>query len=257
MRCVVAVAAMLLPSFASAAPPTAAVTIEATPLHARAHRNETTPITLRTTNTTGVRQAFQIMTCSWADEWKSDDPLLQTGGIDCSKNFQRTLVLDPGAVDLRTIDVYVDKTAALGPHVVRLGFTAIGSKTTIWSTAVTLQVVAIESGLAVSATHVKPREIAFTITNTASQSIEIADEIALQSPLDYRWGTRTWLSATSSAQPAVRCTTLAPGASITVAWSATTCGDCVGNYRIVPRACDGTVDYLEDLTRPQVWLPER
>jgi hypothetical protein len=244
---------MLIRSVAVAAP-TQTVTIEAVPSQARVHRGDSFGIELRTTNTTSVPQSFRIMNCAWADSWRSDDAQLASTGVECDKNFEITLTLAPGDVDTRTLMVVAAKDASNGAHAVRFGFTPIGAKTTVWSTAASLQVIAVASDLKISDVHRKPREIAFTLTNTTSRPIQIADHLVLQHYPNYLWSDMTWMSATSCASTPPVCTTIAPGASITPAiWSGMTCTQCVchantfaeaGQYRLIAQSCDGTIDYV-------------
>jgi hypothetical protein len=242
-----------LPSAAVAAP-TKTVTIEAVPAQARIHRGDLSAITLRTTNTTGVSQSFRIMNCGWPESWRSDDPKLASMGADCDKNFEITLTLAPGDVDTRTLTVVAAKDASYGAHAVRFGFTPIGAKDTVWSTATSLQVIEVASGVRIADVHRKPREIAFTLTNTTSRPIQIADHLVLQRYIGSSFTDMTWMSASSCAAPLPACTTIAPGARITPEiWSGMTCAQCVchantfaeaGQYRLIAQSCDGSDDYV-------------
>lgn len=236
------------------AAPTKTVTIEAVPAQARIHRGDSFGIALRTTNTTGVSQSFRIMNCSWPDAWRSDDAHVMPGGSACSKNFEITLTLAPGEVDTRTLAMVAAKDAAFGAHTIRLGFTPIGAKDTVWSAPANVQVIEVASGLNISDAHKKPREILFTLTNTSSRPIQIADHLVLQHYPNYLWTDMTWMSASSCGAPPPTCTTIAPGASITPQiWSGMTCAQCAchantiaqgGQYRLIAQSCDGTIDYV-------------
>jgi len=238
---------------AAVASPTKTVTIEAVPAQARVHRGDSFGISLRTTNTTGVPQSVRIMSCSWAESWRSDDAQISPEGGVCTKNFEITLTLAPGGVDTRALTMVAAKDASFGAHAIRLGFTPIGAKDTVWSTAASVQVIESASGLKISDTHRKPREIAFTLTNTTSRPIQIVDHLVLQHYPDYLWADMTWMSATSCSSPPTYIT-IAPGASITPEiWSGMTCAQCgchantfaeAGQYRLIAQSCDGTVDYV-------------
>lgn len=264
MRWMFLIAALVVSRLASAAPPTRTVTIEAVPVQTRVHRNDVVSVRLQTRNTTDHTQAFRIMTCSWQDEWRSDDPQLVPGGADCAKNFAFTLTLAPGAVDVRVLALHVDTGASLGAHAFRLGFTAIGRKDTVWSTPATVRIVAVGAGVRLSARYDLPDHIVFTVTNTNPQSIELADHLVLQRLVDGEWADMTWVSATGCAAPPVTCTVLAPGGSIASApWLGMTCGQCIchastpaepGEYRLVARSCHGDVDYVEANQRATVTL---
>ncbi len=253
MRSVVAIAICLDAAAVAAAPPTQTVTIEATPVQARVHRGDRVEITLRTVNTTGIRQEFQIMNCSWPESWRSDDPALPAAGAECTKNFQITLALAPGEVDTRTLALSVAPTAAFGAHTLHLGFKPIGAAATIWSGVATLQVVDLGSGLALSSKSVKPREIAFALRNPTGKPLEISDRVGLQHYVNGAWTDMTWISASSCAAPAA-CTTLAPDKTLVLAdWNGMTCMQCgchantfaeAGQYRLRVEACDGKTDYV-------------
>ena len=262
MRAFIAIAISLRAAAAAAAPPTPTVTIEATPVQPRVHRGDSVAITLQTSNTTGTRQEFEIMNCAWPDSWRSDDRDVQSSGVDCSKNFQITLTLAPGQVDTRTLALSVAPTAALGAHVLHLGFKPISATATIWSSAITLQVIELGSGLALTSKSVKPREIAFALRNTTGKSLQIADHIVLQHYVEGAWSDLTWISASSCAAPAA-CTTLEPSKILTTTeWDGMTCVQCgchantfaePGQYRLRVEACDGKTDYVG----AQVSLPAR
>jgi hypothetical protein len=249
-----ALALILLIRSIAVAAPTKTVTIEATAAQARIHRGDSFGVTLRTTNTTGVAQSFRIMNCAWPDSWRSDDVQLVSTGVECDKNFEITLTLAPGDVDTRTLMVVAAKDASYGAHAVHFGFTPIGAKATVWSTAASLQVIAVASALKISDVHRKPREIAFTLTNTSSRPIQVADHLVLQHDVDSSFTDMTWMSASSCAAPPPTCTTIAPGASLTPSiWPGMTCAQCVchantfaeaGQYRLIAQSCDGTIDYI-------------
>lgn len=255
-------------SAASAAPAAQAsqtVTVNAVLAQTRTHRNDVIEVELRTTNQSAHAQTFHVMNCSWADEWKSDDAQILDMGVDCSKNFEVTLTLQPGQVDARILALAVDRSAAFGAHSFHLGFTAIGSHDTLWSNPVSVNVIATSHDVKTTARRVAPRQIVFALTNTSHQAIEVADHLVLQrASIKHRWSDMTWLSASACAAPPVHCVTLAPGATLdSPPWLGTTCGQCAchantpaeaGDYRVIAQSCDGSVDYVADNGQPTVTL---
>jgi hypothetical protein len=144
------------PLTAAAVMPTA-VAIAVAPVQTRLHRGDGFDVELRTTNNTRHLQAFRIMSCSWAEAWKTDDAQIDASPIACTRNGEITLRLAPGATDVRTLNLEVAKDAALGTHTFRLGFTPIGSRDTLWSAAASVNVVAVGSAITVSGRAEHPR----------------------------------------------------------------------------------------------------
>jgi hypothetical protein len=246
----VAAAVLVIPLGAVAAP-TKTVTITAT-AQPRIHRGDTFGIQLTTVNTTATRQTFRIMTCGWVESWRSDDPQLGPAIGVCDKNYETTLALEPGGVDIRTLSLAVSPKASLGLHTVRFGFTPIGATTPIWSSAVELQVVEPAGGVTLTGKLSRPRTIAFTLTNTTSHPVELADRVALQREVAGAWTDMTWTSLTGVGGKAA-CTTIAPGRTVDLTWDGMTCWQPIcaantragaGRYRVVAQSCDGTGEYV-------------
>jgi hypothetical protein len=117
----------------------------------------------------------------------------------------------------------------------------------------------------VSANNHDPRDVEFTVTNTSAQPIEISTEFVLQHlvPRD-DWVDLTSLPVNGCAGPDTKCVVIAQGASLSLHWLGTTCGQCVcnanaraepGQYRLIAHSCDGKIDYNVESKRATVVLP--
>src|SRR4051812_5181642 len=95
---------------------TPAATIDASLAPGTVHRGEAFGVRVRITNTSGAPQKFRIMSCSWPEQWRSNDPQIASLGWSCDKNFETTLELAPGAIDTRTLQLTAASAASLGAH---------------------------------------------------------------------------------------------------------------------------------------------
>jgi hypothetical protein len=240
-----------VPLDASATTP--ATTIDAGLAPGTIHRGEAFGVRVRVTNTSSAPQKFRIMSCSWAEQWRSNDPQIASLGWACDKNFETTLELAPGAIDTRTLQLTATDKASLGAHTLRVGFTPIGAAATLWSPEFTVQVAEVAKDLAITSTT-KQRETTFKLANTTKQPIEIREQLTVQRYFEYTWTDLSPLSASACAPNPPACTTIAPGKHATpMTWAGTVCAQCdcsrngpaqPGTYRLVAHACDGKRDYV-------------
>lgn len=98
-------------------------------------------LTLLVANTYRNPHSFQVMSCSWNDQWKSSDPRLFSMGWPCKANFPRTITLASGATYQRILPMSLANGVVPGPISFAMGFTPIGSKQTYWSRPITLEVI--------------------------------------------------------------------------------------------------------------------
>jgi hypothetical protein len=246
----------LAPRSAGATTPT--VTIEASLAPGTVHRGEAFGVRVRITNTSGVTQKFRIMSCSWADQWRSNDPQIGPPGSNCDKNVEIALEIAPAAIDTRTLQLTATDKAPLGSHTLRVGFTPTGAVATLWSSELTIQVAEVAGDLKITSAT-KQRQTTFALANTTKQSIEIREQLTVQRFFEGTWVDLSLLSASACAPNRPACTTIAPGKRLTpAAWAGTVCAQCdcsrngpaqAGSYRLVAHACDGKRDYVSrDIT---------
>jgi hypothetical protein len=124
--------------------------IHVTPQSKPIEVNEHFDVELRVVNVSELPQSFQVMTCSWDDQWHSSNPRVSPGSWACKMNGPAPVKLAPG-------EAYTPKKAlwmqakAEGLMSFRMGFTPLEyrpgfsgwprpSKRTYWSSAITINV---------------------------------------------------------------------------------------------------------------------
>lgn len=102
----------------------------------------TTPVevVLEVANSGKTKQTFQVMSCSWEDHWKSNDPELGWTPWGCDKNAPQAVDLAPGAAREWKLPMFAIATAKLGAHKLKLSFTSQGGSP-VWSNQVSITVV--------------------------------------------------------------------------------------------------------------------
>ena len=93
---------------------------------------------LRVVNATDKTQSFQIMCGSWFDHWKANNTRIWLASWDCTKNFPKTIKLEPGEAYEESLQVQVGDGAPLVTTSFQMGFTPLGEKKTYWSNKVVL-----------------------------------------------------------------------------------------------------------------------
>jgi len=229
-----------------------AVTVIARTAQVALHRGEPVPVEVIVANTGTTTVTMHVMTCSWTDAWTISDRAIGISGIDCAKNFERTIELAPGATDVRKLTLVPARDAAIGPHEVKLGWSARRGGEVVWSAPLSFDVLGALDGVAVSAHKLADHRYALAIANTGREAISISAQPVLQVDRDGGWQDVTPVDL-SCAYPQPKCVTLAPGEGTSAEWLGMTCGRCIchgnglaqpGSYRLVARSCDGTRDAL-------------
>ncbi len=256
-----AIPVVLIATLAGAAPTAAppVLAVDASAPQVRVHRGEMVGVTVRVSNATRQSQSFVLMTCSWPDAWQSDDGELAVVGPDCAANDSQPITLAPGETDTRTLPISIALQARIGTHAIRLGFAPAGAPVR-WAAPVSLDVVEVRPGLALTAKAVARRQLAFAVRNLGKAPIAIADHVVLQRKVDGAWVDMTWIPA-GGCGPATACTTIAPGDKLALpTWTGMTCMQCgchanvpapAGKYRLRAQSCDGTGDHVG----PELVLP--
>jgi hypothetical protein len=98
-------------------------------------------VALKITNTTKTMQTFTAWSCSWGDQWRSNDTALTWDPWDCDKNAPTPVGLAPGRSRTWKLDMFAIDTAKLGTHSVRMTFTPEGGGKTLTSNAIAITVV--------------------------------------------------------------------------------------------------------------------
>lgn len=116
------------------------LTVKATAAKETVRLNEPFDVRLRVVNTSEDTQTFRVMSCSWYEHWRSDDPAVTSVGWACSRNFPVTVTLKRGEAYEKTLPLLVSEGEPGDRVSYELGFKPIGSKLTSWSGKVTVQV---------------------------------------------------------------------------------------------------------------------
>ena len=122
--------------------PDLALKVTVTPHLTYIYSGEQMNLMLQVTNASSAVQTFQVMSCSWPDEWKSSGASLSSSGFACAANAPITITLAPRAAYEKTL-VMIVGAMPKGKVYFRMGFTPWGAadnKTTYWSDKVLLQV---------------------------------------------------------------------------------------------------------------------
>jgi hypothetical protein len=209
-----------------------------------AHRTESFAVTVAMVNPGQTAETVGIWSCSWQQQWKTDDPQIGVAGSDCDKNFPTTVSLAAHARDTRTLRAIVSYKAGLGAHDLRLGFTPTNG-TTIWTGKITVTVIDVGSDLTITNKGV--------LTNTSATAIELGEHLQVQRLFEGAWTDLSELSASACAAPQPTCVTIAAHKTLARPWDGNVCALCncdrngraqPGTYRIIAHACDGSRDYL-------------
>jgi hypothetical protein len=114
------------------------VTVQA--LANRVRVNEPFEVRLRVVNRSESPQLFRVMSCSWYEHWRSNNPRASWADWPCHKNVPRTVALEPGQAYEKALPMRVAAGTPAGETSFRLGFTPLDGKQTYWSNEVTLRV---------------------------------------------------------------------------------------------------------------------
>ncbi len=96
-------------------------------------------VTVDTTirNVSSDEQSLQVWSCSYPEQWITDNPLVHIAPVSCNKNYVVRVRLKPGKVYERTLSIYIGATREKSTTF-RLGFRPVTSQKTgatplIWS----------------------------------------------------------------------------------------------------------------------------
>ena len=135
------------------APP---LSIVVKPQQKQVHEYQPINLNVQVINTSATAQSFQVMSCSWADEWQASDPRIYMPGVPCFRNVSATITLAPGAAYEKTLAMEMDQFPTVGKRIkpgkltFRIGFTPEENRalvrgrivdTTYWSAPVTVQII--------------------------------------------------------------------------------------------------------------------
>ena len=119
----------------SAAPP---LSIIVKTQQKRLHLNQPINLLVQVVNTSKTVQSFQVMGCSWQEEWQASDPRIILPGVNCAANPIITIILAPGesykkALEMQQMQQWLGAGKPLGPGRLyfRLGFTPEGQGKTV------------------------------------------------------------------------------------------------------------------------------
>jgi hypothetical protein len=220
---------------------------------ATVHPNETFAVSVSIVNPGQTAATVGIWLCSWAEQWKTDDPQIVVGGADCTKNFPTTISIAPHDRDTRVLQAFATAKATPGKHDVRLAFTAVDGDgkprgDAMWTGKITVTVVAASADVTITG-----KGTTFTLANRTAHPIEVAEHLQLQRFIDGAWTDLSEASASGCAAPQPRCVTIAAHASLAHVWSGDVCAQCAcdrngraqpGTYRLIAHACDGSHDFV-------------
>ncbi|MGI4789405.1 MAG: hypothetical protein ACRYFS_11220 [Janthinobacterium lividum] len=131
-----------VPQDSASQKPDLALKVTVNPRLIHVYSGEQLSLRLQVTNASATAQTFQVMSCSWPDEWKSSGAHLSSLGFACAANAPIAITLAPHAAYDKTLVMNVGAMPK-GKVAFRMGFTpwgATGSKTTYWSDKVPVQV---------------------------------------------------------------------------------------------------------------------
>jgi RNA polymerase sigma factor (sigma-70 family) len=106
----------------------------------RVRVNQPFEVQLRVVNRLESSQSFRVMSCSWYEHWRSDNPRVSWNDWPCHKNIPQTVKLEPGQAYAKALPMRVTAGAPAGETPFRLGFAPLDGKRTYWSNEITLWV---------------------------------------------------------------------------------------------------------------------
>jgi hypothetical protein len=126
-------------STAQVQPPPLRIVIKVS--QATIHIKKKFTVALRVENPTATNQAVRVMSCSWWDEWQSNNPKISPIPWGYSDNGPITVQIPPGGAYTNELEVCIYKPIPDKIVTFRMGFTPIGSKKAFWSNEQTIEVV--------------------------------------------------------------------------------------------------------------------
>jgi hypothetical protein len=97
-------------------------------------------VALKITNTGKTMQTFGVWSCSWGDQWATNEMALSWEPWDCDKNAQIPVGLAPGKSRTWKLDMFAIDEANLGVHKLRMTFTPEGGGNPITSKELSITV---------------------------------------------------------------------------------------------------------------------
>lgn len=124
------------------------------PQQQRIHEYQSINLLVKVVNNSKAVQSFQVMSCSWREEWKASDPRISLPGYICAANAPTTITLAPGEAYEKTLEMrqfpVVGQKIGLGRFSFRIGFTPREPGTKVqgrmidcayWSEPVVIQII--------------------------------------------------------------------------------------------------------------------
>jgi hypothetical protein len=106
----------------------------------RVRVNEPFDVRLRVVNRSESPQSFRVMSCSWYEHWRSNNPRVSWTDWPCHKNVPKAVALEPGQAYEKALPMRVPAGAPPGEVSFKLGFTPLDGKRTYWGNEITLRV---------------------------------------------------------------------------------------------------------------------
>ncbi|HEY4179270.1 MAG TPA: hypothetical protein VGM90_20645 [Kofleriaceae bacterium] len=100
--------------------------VEVTPAKTTWSMGELVDVGVRIVNTTKTKQAIAVFSCSWPDQWATNDASLSWPAVTCTRNVKRTLAIAPGGKREWTLQMSYASDAKPGAHTVAVTFTPDG-----------------------------------------------------------------------------------------------------------------------------------
>jgi hypothetical protein len=102
--------------------------------------NEPFKVAIRVENPTASNQTVRVMSCSWEEEWKSNNPNIAWLGWACTRNVALDVAIPPGGAYTNESAMLITEPISEKTFSFRMGFTPIDSKQTFWSDTVKINI---------------------------------------------------------------------------------------------------------------------